>query len=291
MPPRFTYWTIIAGGQPTAFRAATQDELLPTLRQLQSKQPDAVLMWFARGKLWPSEEAAAMALRMEREGAARERRGPDWRPGGEHKDPRDRFKVPRDVKRQQFAARARRERIEEQGGGAKGDRPPGPRPVGRQGRRAHVRLGRQGRREAIDRFVHAGHGPAVRAAVSAAVPPAAADPAAVPHAVEASGAVARKAAAVGTGAEDADRGDRPRRTDSAENGHRAFGDRRRRRGSSDGVQGNSFNQAPARRRARASRLAGLRAVDVHATSPMSRSSNSTTGAGFRNICSIRRTER
>ena len=128
MPPRFTYWTIIAGGQPTAFRAATQDELLPTLRQLQSKQPDAVLMWFARGKLWPSEEAAAMALRMEREGAARERRGPDWRPGGEHKDPRDRFKVPRDVKRQQFAARARRERIEEQGGGAKGDRPPGPRP-------------------------------------------------------------------------------------------------------------------------------------------------------------------
>ena len=99
MPPRFTYWTIIAGGQPTAFRAATQDELLPTLRQLQSKQPDAVMMWFARGKLWPSEEAAAMALRMEREGAARERRGPDWRPGGEHKDPRDRFKVPRDVKR------------------------------------------------------------------------------------------------------------------------------------------------------------------------------------------------
>jgi len=129
MPPRYSYWTIIAGGQPTAFRAATQDELLPTLRQLQSKQPDAVLMWFARGKLWPSEEASAMALRMEREGAARERRGPDWRPGGEHKDPRDRFKVPRDVKRSQFAARARRERIEEQGGGAKSDRPPGPRPA------------------------------------------------------------------------------------------------------------------------------------------------------------------
>ena len=285
MPPRFTYWTIIAGGQPTAFRAATQDELLPTLRQLQSKQPDAVLMWFARGKLWPSEEASAMALRMEREGAARERRGPDWRPGGEHKDPRDRFKVPRDVKRSQFAARARRERIEEQGGGAKSDRPPGPRPgrpagpagprsarpQGQQGRRAHVRLDRQGQqgpgahvrlgrqegREAIDRFVHAGHGPVVRAAVSAAVPPAAADPAAVPHAVEVSGAVARKAAAVATGAEDADRGDRPRRPDSAEDGHRAFGRRRRRRGSSDGIQGNPFNQAPARRRARSPRLAGL----------------------------------
>lgn len=130
MPPRFTYWTIIADGQPTAFRAATQDELLPTLKQLQSKQPDAVMMWFARGKLWPSEEASAMALRMEREGRdRRERRGPDWRPGGEHKDPRDRFKVPRDVKRQQFAARARRDRIEEQGGGTQGDRPPVPRPV------------------------------------------------------------------------------------------------------------------------------------------------------------------
>jgi 23S rRNA pseudouridine2605 synthase len=129
MPPRFTYWTIIAGGQPTAFRAATQDELLPTLKQLQSKQPDAVLMWFARGKLWPSEEAAAMALRMQREGTGgRDRRGADWRPGGEHKDPRDRFKVPRDVKRQQFATRARRDRIEEQGGGTPGGRPS--RPVG-----------------------------------------------------------------------------------------------------------------------------------------------------------------
>ena len=130
MPPRFTYWTIIADGQPTAFRAATQDELLPTLKQLQSKQPDAVMMWFARGKLWPSEEASAMALRMEREGRdRRERRGPDWRPGGEHKDPRDRFKVPRDVKRQRFAARARRDRIEVQGGGTQSDRPPAPRPV------------------------------------------------------------------------------------------------------------------------------------------------------------------
>src|SRR5688572_25310719 len=124
MPPRFTYWTIIADGQPTAFRAATSEELLPTLKQLQSKQPDAVLMWFARGKLWPSEEAASMALKMERE--RRERRPADWRPGGEHKDPRDRFKVPRDVKRQRFTARARRDRIEEQGGRPQGERPARP---------------------------------------------------------------------------------------------------------------------------------------------------------------------
>ena len=40
MPPRHTYWTIILEGMPTAFRAHTQDELLPTLRQLQSTHPD-----------------------------------------------------------------------------------------------------------------------------------------------------------------------------------------------------------------------------------------------------------
>src|SRR4029079_4195882 len=31
MPPRHAYWTIIFGNQPTAFRSATSDELLPTL--------------------------------------------------------------------------------------------------------------------------------------------------------------------------------------------------------------------------------------------------------------------
>jgi len=51
MPPRHAYWTIIFGNQPTAFRSATADELLPTLRQIQSKHPDAVMMWFARGRL------------------------------------------------------------------------------------------------------------------------------------------------------------------------------------------------------------------------------------------------
>ncbi len=129
MPPRYTYWTIIVGGQPTAFRAATQEELLPTLKQLQSKQPDAVMMWFARGKLWPTEEASAFSLRQERERGGGERRGNDWRPGGEHKDPRDRFKVPRDVKRQRFAARARNERVEDERRG--GARPNDDRPTGK----------------------------------------------------------------------------------------------------------------------------------------------------------------
>jgi hypothetical protein len=129
MPPRHAYWTIIYGNQPTSFRAATRDELLPTLRQLQSKHPDAVMMWFARGRLWGSPDEAREALEQRRARPQRhdhrqwpdrrppmrsgdrtdERRGKDWRPGGAHRDPRDRFKVPRDVKRKRFAARVRRD--------------------------------------------------------------------------------------------------------------------------------------------------------------------------------------
>jgi hypothetical protein len=113
MPPRFAYWTIIAGGHPTAFRSATPEELLPTLRQLQSKHPDAVMKWFSRGQLWESPAEATTALRAQRTArdtrrSGPDRRGPDWRPGGQHQDPRDRFKVPRDVKRKRFAERVRR---------------------------------------------------------------------------------------------------------------------------------------------------------------------------------------
>ena len=144
MPPRFAYWTIIVEGKPTAFRAQDRDDLVPTFKQLQSKHPDAVMMWFARGRLWQSEEEAREALARRREehrprkprfddrtqrpgdappvkdrwrnrppgaqGATRggdAARGRDWRPGGQHKDPRDRFKVPRDVKRARFKARRR----------------------------------------------------------------------------------------------------------------------------------------------------------------------------------------
>ena len=193
MPPRFAYWTIIFGGQPTAFRSATRDELLPTFKQIQAKHPDAQLRYFARGKLWYSDEEAHAALirqRSEKRERVRptgpkprpgqwtrrdenrpppaldgrpapnvrkrddtrrhgtgewkprgvnrppspggwkprsERRPPStggwkprgethppkpgswksrpdgWRPGGEHKDPRARFKVPRDVKRARMA--------------------------------------------------------------------------------------------------------------------------------------------------------------------------------------------
>jgi len=105
MPPRYTYWTIIAGGLPTAFRAADRDELLPTFQRIKDKHPDAEMRWFARGKLWESPEEARAADRRKdsrgpsrsfdrREGAAAEHgvRGRDWRPGGAHRDPRQKFK-------------------------------------------------------------------------------------------------------------------------------------------------------------------------------------------------------
>jgi hypothetical protein len=85
MPPRFAYWTILAGGLPTSFRAADKDELMPTFRRLKEKHPDAEMKYFARGKLWNSAEEA-------RRTPTGESRGRDWRPGGEHRDPRQRFK-------------------------------------------------------------------------------------------------------------------------------------------------------------------------------------------------------
>ena len=54
-----------------------------------------------------------------------DRRGPTGGPGGEHKDPRDRFKVPRDVKRARFKERARRDRVRA-AAGLRGSAPPQP---------------------------------------------------------------------------------------------------------------------------------------------------------------------
>lgn len=106
MPPRFAFWTILIDGQPTAFRARTQEELLPTLRQLRSTNPGATMKWFARGRIWDSPEAAADALRRPRR-EPRESPGRDWRPGGVHKDPRARFKQSRDQRRQRFSRQQR----------------------------------------------------------------------------------------------------------------------------------------------------------------------------------------
>lgn len=116
MPPRFAYWTIIAGGLPTAFRTAERGELLPTFRRIQEKHPDAVMKYFARGKLWSSPEEARAAAEMRRAARTRDEgrrtqatgRGRDWRPGGDHHDPRQKFK---DAKKDRNLAR-RRQRFE-----------------------------------------------------------------------------------------------------------------------------------------------------------------------------------
>lgn len=101
MPPRYSYWTIIAGGLPTAFRAAERDELLPTYARIREKQPDAEMKWFARGKLWDSPDAARRELdtragspkrfvRPDREGGRpREERGDRPRDRGDHGGRRD----------------------------------------------------------------------------------------------------------------------------------------------------------------------------------------------------------
>jgi hypothetical protein len=89
MPPRYAYWTILIDKKATAFRAREREELLPTFHQLKRKNADIVMKWYARGRLWESPAEAEAALRSPSRPA--EKRGAGWRPGGEHRDPRDRF--------------------------------------------------------------------------------------------------------------------------------------------------------------------------------------------------------
>lgn len=118
MPPRYAYWTIIAGGLPTAFRAAQKDELQPTFSQIKLKHPDAEMKWFARGRLWDSPESARAATRQASSRPSAPPRGREWRPGGEHQDPRQKFK---DAKQARNAAQRkrkfeRRQRFSDDGG-------------------------------------------------------------------------------------------------------------------------------------------------------------------------------
>ena len=97
MPPRYAFWTILIDQKPTAFRAREQADLLPTLAQLRRTNDDVVLKWFAHGRLWasPEEERVSRIRRREpRSDRARdlEKRGREWRPGGQHRDPRARFR-------------------------------------------------------------------------------------------------------------------------------------------------------------------------------------------------------
>lgn len=108
MPPRFAYWTILIDNAPTAFRAREAEELLPTVAQLKRTNPNVILKWFARGRLWESQQQErddfqrrkwrpASPRGDDRGARVPEKRSKDWRPGGDHKDPRARFK--RDARR------------------------------------------------------------------------------------------------------------------------------------------------------------------------------------------------
>ena len=90
MPPRYAYWTILIDGKATAFRAREREELLPTFNQLARKNSDIVMRYFARGRLWDNPEQAQWADR-NRGARPAEERDRNWRPGGQHKDPRARF--------------------------------------------------------------------------------------------------------------------------------------------------------------------------------------------------------
>lgn len=114
-------WVIVDGSQPTAFHSRDAEQLIPTLKQLQRTQPHVALMWFERGKLWVSPEAARQALRDRR--SRPESRSRDWRPGGEHRDPKARPDVPRDVKRARFKKRLIEERIRTSEQGRNEDKP------------------------------------------------------------------------------------------------------------------------------------------------------------------------
>jgi hypothetical protein len=93
MPPRYAYWTILVDNQPTAFRASSQEDLMPTFNRLKLKHPAAKMMWWQNGKLWESRLDAQQAMHargeMGRRGDVRQRPGErreeklDWQPKSE----------------------------------------------------------------------------------------------------------------------------------------------------------------------------------------------------------------
>jgi hypothetical protein len=114
VPPRFAYWTILVDGQPTAFRAADLDDLRPTFNRLKQKHPSAVLKWFQNGKLWSSRLEARQAAEASRRASQRKTRHVEapprdrkWRPGGTHRDPRQKYKDARKARWTRFKQRVR----------------------------------------------------------------------------------------------------------------------------------------------------------------------------------------
>ena len=118
------FWIIVDGETPLSFRSRERDDLVPTLTQLKRTQPNVALLWFERGRLWPSPTEAREAL-IQRRQSPPPGRGRGWRPGGNHVDPRAKYAISRDDKRARFKARATRDRQDEQRGSGF-DRPPGP---------------------------------------------------------------------------------------------------------------------------------------------------------------------
>jgi len=108
MPRHHSFWVILSGTTYTSFRASTRDALLPTFRQLQRTQPDVSLRWFENGRVWESPEAARAAVVAARFAKKPATRGPQWRPGGAHVDPRAKYEMTRDQKRARFKRLQRR---------------------------------------------------------------------------------------------------------------------------------------------------------------------------------------
>src|SRR5689334_1080537 len=161
MPPRYAYWTILIDGKATAFRAHEREELLPTFNQLARKNPNITMRYFARGRLWDNPEQAQWANRNPPDSRP-ERRNVDWRPGGEHKDPRKRFEPPRQPFRPRDAREGRPEKPQgfppRDTRGARPEKPQGFRPRDtREGRPEkpqgfRPRESREGRPEKPERF-------------------------------------------------------------------------------------------------------------------------------------------
>lgn len=162
---RLYFWTILLGTEATSFRATDKETLVPTLKQLQRQHPEAVIKWFERGKIFDSPAEAAAA----REQEPQERRPKNWRPGGDHRDPRERFTISRDEKRRRFKSQQRFKNEQAAGGGPArsgtspppdGSRAPRSRPVGSKPalspRRAPGAAPREASRPGRDRFDRGG---------------------------------------------------------------------------------------------------------------------------------------